>query len=86
MLPSAALDRARQLDEYYLTHSCPVGPLHGLPISVPEDTVIRNPRSRDRNGSACSNKMSEVIDTLWKAGVVLYARTAQSQTLVREGG
>ena len=36
LLPERALNRARELDEYFSIHKKPVGPLHGLPISVKE--------------------------------------------------
>jgi amidase len=29
-----ALERAKEIDEYYATHKKPIGPLHGLPISL----------------------------------------------------
>jgi len=32
--PEAALTRAQELDSYYAEHKKPVGPLHGLPISM----------------------------------------------------
>lgn len=31
---SVALERARELDAYYKQHGKPVGPLHGLPITL----------------------------------------------------
>lgn len=34
LLPERALERAKYLDEYYSKNQKPVGPLHGLPISV----------------------------------------------------
>lgn len=34
LLPSRALARAKELDDYFASHGRPIGPLHGLPISV----------------------------------------------------
>jgi hypothetical protein len=34
LLPERALERAKYLDEYYSKNRKPIGPLHGLPISV----------------------------------------------------
>ncbi|MCJ1377511.1 hypothetical protein MMC17_000606 [Xylographa soralifera] len=35
-LPGRALARAKELEEYFKEHGKPVGPLHGIPISVKE--------------------------------------------------
>lgn len=39
---SAALSEADALDKYYETHGGPIGPLHGLPISLKDQINIRN--------------------------------------------
>ncbi|KAH9823599.1 amidase, partial [Teratosphaeria destructans] len=36
----AALARARALDDHYATHGTPIGPLHGLPISLKDSFNI----------------------------------------------
>jgi len=36
LLPDRALARAKELDTYLRQHGRPIGPLHGLPISVKE--------------------------------------------------
>lgn len=33
--------RAKSLDEYYAQHKKPVGPLHGLPISLKDQCRIK---------------------------------------------
>ncbi|KAK8196059.1 hypothetical protein M8818_007211 [Zalaria obscura] len=39
LLPDRALTRAKYLDDYLAEHKKPIGPLHGLPISVKEHIV-----------------------------------------------
>ena len=39
LLPDRAIERAAQLDAYIQEHGKPMGPLHGLPISVKEHSA-----------------------------------------------
>jgi hypothetical protein len=39
--PEKALAQAKALDEYLETHNKPVGPLHGLPISLKDQFRIK---------------------------------------------
>lgn len=36
-----ALARAKELDDYYAKHKKPVGPLHGLPISLKDQFRVK---------------------------------------------
>jgi len=36
-----ALAQAKELDEYYEKHGKPVGPLHGLPISLKDQLHVK---------------------------------------------
>ncbi|KAK4076796.1 hypothetical protein Purlil1_12599 [Purpureocillium lilacinum] len=40
LLPDRALGRAQELDDYLAKHGKPIGPLHGLPISVKEHISV----------------------------------------------
>ncbi|KAI4160407.1 MAG: hypothetical protein LQ342_005731 [Letrouitia transgressa] len=85
LLPEEALARAKELDEHYREHKTPIGPLHGLPISVKEHIGMKGKGLNagfvswwDRKGEDDAN----VLKILWKAGCVFYARTTQPQTLM----
>lgn len=81
-----ALKRARELDEHLQTTGKPIGPLHGLPISVKESFHIRGiPTSLgfisflDR--TPVENN-SVLVDILLAAGAVLYVKTNIPQTMM----
>ena len=85
LLPEKAVERAKYLDDYFAKHSKPIGPLHGLPISVKEHMGMKglgqnagyigwwNRKARDD---------AHVLKILWKAGCVFYVRTTEPQTLM----
>ncbi|GAB7332275.1 hypothetical protein MBLNU13_g04115t2 [Cladosporium sp. NU13] len=85
VLPDRALKRAADLDEYYATHSKPIGPLHGLPISVKEHIAMKG---LDINAGFISwvGKVATddglILKLLWNAGCVFHARTTEPQTLM----
>ena len=37
----AAVEDARRLDEYYAQHKAPIGPLHGLPVSLKDQFHVK---------------------------------------------
>ncbi|KAL8872257.1 MAG: hypothetical protein Q9174_002081 [Haloplaca sp. 1 TL-2023] len=85
LLPEEALARARYLDDYYNEHDHPIGPLHGLPISVKEHIGMK-----DKNLTAgfvswwdhIAKDDANVLKILWQAGCVFYVRTTEPQTLM----
>ncbi|KAH7126995.1 amidase signature domain-containing protein [Dendryphion nanum] len=85
LLPVKALERAEFLDGYLKEHGKPIGPLHGLPISVKEHINIA---SLPCNAGFIAwhdripTSNAHLIDILLAAGAVLYARTTQPQTLM----
>ena len=85
LLPEKALERAAQLDEYLATHKKPMGPLHGVPISVKEHIGMKG---LDLNGGFVGwvgNVAEEdalLLQPLWNAGAIFYVRTTQPQTLM----
>jgi Asp-tRNA(Asn)/Glu-tRNA(Gln) amidotransferase A subunit family amidase len=77
-----AIQRARYLDSL----SEPIGPLHGLPISVKEHLGTKG-NNQQANGSYVAyvgkhQDPSLLLDILWDAGCVYFARTTQPQTLM----
>jgi amidase len=77
-----AIQRARYLD----TLPKLVGPLHGLPISVKEHIGTKG-KNRQANGSYVAyvgkhQGSTLLLDVLWDAGCVYFARTTQPQTIM----
>ncbi|KAI1090273.1 amidase [Rostrohypoxylon terebratum] len=86
LLPKRALERAAELDQYLLTNNGPIGPLHGVPISVKEHMGFKG---EDSNAGFVGwvgqvpEEDSLILQYLWDAGAVFYARTTQPQTLMQ---
>jgi hypothetical protein len=85
LLPQRALERAAYLDAYLAEHKKPIGPLHGLPISVKEHIGMKG---LDWNGGFVSwvGKVAKddahILSILWSAGCVFYVRSTQPQSLM----
>lgn len=85
LLPEKAIARAKFLDEYISKYGKPIGPLHGLPISVKEHIGMKDLGLNAGFVSWWDHKGEDdalVLKILWKAGCVFYARTTQPQTLM----
>ncbi|KAK4951202.1 hypothetical protein LTR10_010175 [Elasticomyces elasticus] len=85
LLPDRALDRAKILDDHFAKHGKPIGPLHGLPISVKEHLSMKG---LDNNAGFVSwvGKIAPddalILKLLRKAGAVFYVRTTEPQALM----
>ncbi|KAF3150202.1 hypothetical protein TWF594_010082 [Orbilia oligospora] len=85
LLPSIALARAAELDAHLKTHKKPVGPLHGLPISIKEHLGLKG---HDLNAGFCgwvgntAFETADILRPLYDAGCIFYVRTTQPQTLM----
>lgn len=87
LLPGRALARAAELDAHLAAHpGQPVGPLHGVPVSVKEHIGMAG---LDLNGGFVgwvgrhvAEEDALLLRPLWDAGAVFYARTTQPQTLM----
>ncbi|KAK3675405.1 hypothetical protein LTR78_004915 [Recurvomyces mirabilis] len=85
MLPDRALVRAKYLDDYLAEHKKPIGPMHGLPISVKEHIGMKG---LDLNAGFVSwvGRIAEddalILKLLWNAGCVFYVRTTEPQALM----
>ncbi|KAL9048641.1 MAG: hypothetical protein Q9162_007619 [Coniocarpon cinnabarinum] len=85
LLPESALQRARELDDYIQAHGKPVGPLHGLPISVKINVGMKG-RTFNCAFVSQADDVAEadatIISILQNAGAVLHARTSGPQILM----
>lgn len=85
LLPQRALARADELDKYLAQHKKPLGPLHGLPISVKEHIGMKD-LGYNAGFVAWEGKTAPdnalILNILLKAGCVFYARTTEPQTLM----
>lgn len=85
LLPEKALSRAAFLDNYLKQNGKPLGPLHGLPISVKEHIGMKG-LGLNAGYVAWWGKTApedaRVLQILSRAGAVFHARTTQPQTLM----
>ena len=85
LLPERALSRAQELDRYMTEQQHPMGPLHGLPISVKEHIGMKG-LTCNAGFVAWADEVATddalILKLLWKAGCVFYVRTTEPQTLV----
>ena len=85
LMPEAALERATFLDNYLRETGKPIGPLHGLPISVKEHMSVAG---LDCNAGfiawvgRIAKANATMADILLTSGCVLYARTTEPQGLM----
>ncbi|KAF7557023.1 hypothetical protein G7046_g6156 [Stylonectria norvegica] len=86
LLPKRAIQRASELDAYFLRHGKTVGPLHGIPISVKEHIDMKGLTVNVGFVGWAENVALDdglLLRCLWKAGCVFYARTTEPQTLMQ---
>lgn len=85
LLTERALARAKELDEHLAKYKKPVGPLHGLPVSIKEHIGLEG---LDINAGIVSwiGKKSpataSVVQLLEALGAVCYVRTTEPQALL----
>ncbi|RSL83289.1 hypothetical protein CEP51_004621 [Fusarium floridanum] len=79
-----AVAQARQLDQYLAEHGKPIGPLHGLPISIKEHMPIAGTLSSQGclKSLVLDDKDSDMVVILRKLGAVFYCKTNQPQTIM----
>ncbi|KAE8356021.1 Acetamidase [Aspergillus coremiiformis] len=83
--PELALAQARDLDRYFETHKKPVGPLHGLPISLKDQLRVKGTETCMGYISGLGipdTDDSVLVALLRKAGAVFYVKTSVPQTLM----
>ncbi|KAK2745906.1 hypothetical protein FQN57_003519 [Myotisia sp. PD_48] len=85
LLSERALARAKELDDHYAQHKKPIGPLHGLPISIKEHIGLEGLDNTAGFVGWVGQKSeidSSVVKLLLDAGAVVYVRTTEPQGLM----
>ncbi|KAL6704620.1 hypothetical protein ACN47E_008017 [Coniothyrium glycines] len=85
LLPGLALDRAKELDAYFQIHQRPVGPLHGLPVSVKEHIEFKGLRCTTgyvSHWDTIAKEDAHILQVLHNAGAVFHCRTTIPQTMM----
>ncbi len=80
----SAITRARYLDSYLARHKRPIGPLHGLPVSVKDTFNIAGVDSSIGLAFLCHKPApsnAPLVDLLLSLGCVIIAKTNVPQTL-----
>lgn len=80
-----AIARARQLDEHLARTGKPIGPLHGLPVSLKDTFRIRGYDSCLGIAAFCfqpATSNAALVDLLLSQGAVLYCKTNVPQTMM----
>ncbi|KAJ5574137.1 acetamidase [Penicillium hispanicum] len=91
--PESAIAQAKELDAYFDMHQKPVGPLHGLPISLKDQLRVKMLINTVEQGFETSmgyvswlgkydTTESTLVTLLRKAGAVFYTKTSVPQTLM----
>ncbi|KAJ6028561.1 hypothetical protein N7540_004137 [Penicillium herquei] len=90
----AAIEDAKQLDAYFAQHKAPIGPLHGLPISLKDQFHVKgvettmgyvgwiNTFEGKSNDPRRTVTESELTRELRNLGAVLYCKTSVPATLM----
>ncbi|KAF1937982.1 amidase [Clathrospora elynae] len=80
-----ALKRASELDAHLASGKAPLGPLHGVPVSLKDTFQIRGYDTSIGLAALCFKPATEnavLVDCLLNAGAVLYCKTNVPQTLM----
>ncbi|KAF2442990.1 acetamidase [Karstenula rhodostoma CBS 690.94] len=79
-----ALKRAKELDHHLESGNPPLGPLHGVPVSLKDTFKVKGYDASIGLAALCfrpSHENSVLVDILLNAGAVLYCKTNVPQTL-----
>lgn len=90
----AAVETARKLDDYYAIHNSPIGPLHGLPVSLKDQFHVKGVETtmgyvgwigtfQGSKGTGLEREFeSEMVRELGQMGAILYCKSSVPQTLM----
>lgn len=79
------LDRAKELDAYFKRHGKPIGPLHGLPLSLKEHYSYKGKVTHLSYVGWLDNvspDYSKTLKDMLTQGAIFYIRTTEPQTLM----
>lgn len=94
MFFDAALEDAKKLDAYYAEHKGPIGPLHGLPVSLKDQFHVKGVETTmgyvgwigtfegQKGTGREKNFESEMVRELRTLGAILYCKTSVPHTLM----
>jgi amidase len=85
LLADRAMKRAKELDAYFEEHRRPIGPLHGLPISVKEHIGFQGLRCTTgyvSHWDVIAKEDAHILQVLHDAGAVFHCRTTVPQTMM----
>lgn len=86
--PDKALARAQELDDYMAKEGKPIGPLHGLPISLKGHMNVSGHDSGAGAsvvawiGKKKAAVNAPIVQILWDAGAVFYCRTTAPEAIM----
>ena len=90
----AAIEDARKLDRYFTEHNAPIGPLHGLPVSLKDQIHVKGVETSmgyvgwigTFEGKMHTGKEkvfeSEIVSELRSSGAILYCKTSVPHSLM----
>ena len=90
----AAIDDAKRLDKYYAQNKAPIGPLHGLPVSLKDQFHVKDVETTmgyvgwigtfmGKRGTGQEKVFeSEMVKELRASGAVLYCKTSVPHSLM----
>ncbi|KAK9458131.1 amidase signature domain-containing protein [Dipodascopsis uninucleata] len=80
-----AYETAKKLDSYFAEHGKPIGPLHGLPVSIKDSYNLKGVESAigiPANAFKPEPASSTIVEALEEAGAVLYVKTVVPQSMM----
>lgn len=85
LIDNYAIMRAQELDDYFEKHKKPMGPFHGLPISLTGNIAMNTlPLNLGYAGwwGRCGEVDAQILRPMYKLGCLYYVRTTQPLTLI----
>ncbi|KAG8409793.1 hypothetical protein J3458_018875 [Metarhizium acridum] len=81
-----AMEQARQLDDMLKTTGRPIGPLHGVPVSIKDHINIKGQHTTAGYISFARNPVrdqdAQLVDVLRNAGAIMYCKTNNPQCMM----